>query len=176
MSQPETAWVTVALLGKTRGNRGEVTALPLSDKPDRYQMLREVFLCGGGIAGTEPHIVEKAWFHQDVLIFKFQGVDTISGAERLNGAEVRVPQAERVPLEEGEFFQSDLMGCEVVERSSGTRLGCVTGWEDGGGAGLLVVDSQWLIPFARSICVEIDPQAKRIAVDLPTGLQDVNAS
>jgi 16S rRNA processing protein RimM len=174
VSASESGWVTVALLGKTRGNRGEVTAVPLSDKPERYQALRLVYLEGAG-ATPSPYTVEEAWFHQGVLIFKFQGVDTISDAERLSGAEVRVPAAERVALDPGEYFQSDLVGCEVVERTSGRRLGLVTGWEEGGGAGLLVVDARWLIPFARSICVEIDPGARRIAVDLPDGLRDLNA-
>ncbi|MGO9259436.1 MAG: ribosome maturation factor RimM [Bryobacteraceae bacterium] len=174
MSLPETGWVAVALLGRTRGNRGEVTAWPLSDKPERYQELREVYLEGAGVPEARPYTVEEVWFHQGVLVFKFQGVDTISDAERLYGAEVRVPSAERVALGEGEYFQSDLVGCEVIERASGRTLGRVTGWEDGGGAGLLVVDSHWLIPFARSICVEIDPAAGRIAVDLPAGLKDVN--
>ena len=36
------------------------------------------------------------------------------------------------------------------------------------------MDGDWLIPFARSICVEIDPAAKRIVVDLPEGLLEVN--
>ena len=31
-----------------------------------------------------------------------------------------------------------------------------------------------LIPFARAICVEIDTQAKRILVNLPEGLKDLN--
>ncbi|HTX35982.1 MAG TPA: ribosome maturation factor RimM [Bryobacteraceae bacterium] len=174
MSLPESGWVAVALLGKTRGNRGEVTALPLSDKPERYQALRQVYLEGAG-AEPRPYTVEEAWFHQGALVFKFQGVDTISDAERLSGAEVRVPAAERVALDEGEYFQSDLVGCEIVECSSGRSLGHVTGWQEGGGSGLLVIDSHWLIPFARSICVEIDPAARRIAVELPAGLKDVNA-
>ena len=174
MIPPESGWVTVALLGKTRGNRGEVTALPLSDKPQRYQALRQVYLAGGG-AEPSPYTVEEVWFHQGVLIFKFQGVDTISDAERLSGAEVRVPGAERVALEEGEFFQSDLVGCEIVERATGRPLGHVTGWQEGGGAGLLEVDRRWLIPFARSICTEIDPARRRIAVDLPEGLKDLDA-
>ena len=38
----------------------------------------------------------------------------------------------------------------------------------------LVVDGEWSIPFARSLCVEIDPVARRIAVDLPEGLKDLN--
>jgi 16S rRNA processing protein RimM len=174
VSSPESGWVAVATLGRVRGNRGEVTAWPLSDKPARYQDLREVYLAGAGLPEGRPYTVEEVWFHQGVLVFKFQGVDTIADAERLTGAEVRVPAAERVALEEGEYFQSDLVGCEVIERASGRRLGRVTGWEEGGGAGLLVVDHHWLIPFARSICVEIDPAAGRIAVDLPPGLKDVN--
>ena len=33
-----------------------------------------------------------------------------------------------------------------------------------------------LIPFVRSICVVIDAEAKRIEVDLPEGLKDLNRS
>jgi 16S rRNA processing protein RimM len=102
-------------------------------------------------------------------------VDTISDAELLYGREVRVPASERTKLDEGEYFQSDLIGCEVVDKRTGEPIGRVTAWDEGGGAaGLLVVDDQLLIPFARSICVEIDTTAKRIAVELPEGLKDLN--
>lgn len=165
-------WVTIALLGKTRGNRGEITAIALSSKPERYGALRQVYLFGSG----ECREVEETWFHNGTLIFKFRGVDSISDAELLSGREVRVPLAERAPLEAGEFFQSDLIGCEVVERATGLRIGTVIDWDDSGGAGLLVLEDNILIPFARSICVEIDPAAKRIAVELPQGLKDINRS
>jgi 16S rRNA processing protein RimM len=166
----EGAWVTIALLGKTRGNRGEITALTLSSKPERYSALREVYLFGSG----DRREVETTWFHDGTLIFKFRGVDSISDAELLSGFEVRVPLAERAPLEAGEFFQSDLIGCEVIDCESGARIGAVTDWDDGGGSGLLVIDGNLLIPFARAICVEIDPAAKRIAVNLPPGLKELN--
>jgi len=55
-------------------------------------------------------------------------------------------------------------------------VGRVEAWQDGGGSGLLVVEGGLLIPFARSICVEIDVQARRIAVDLPEGLRELNQS
>jgi 16S rRNA processing protein RimM len=168
----EGAWVTIALLGKTRGNRGEITALSLSSKPERYGALQEVYLFGSG----ERREVETTWFHNGTLIFKFRGVDSISDAELLCGLEVRVPLAERAPLEAGEFFQSDLIGCEVIEHASGVRIGAVTDWDDGGGSGLLVINGDLLIPFARAICVEIDPAAKRIAVELPPGLKELNRS
>jgi len=166
----ESAWVTIALLGKTRGNRGELTALQLSDKPERFQALTEVYLFGSG----ERREVETTWFHNGALIFKFRGIDTISDAEPLTGCEVRVPMAERAPLDPGEFFQSELIGCEVFDHRTGERIGCVTDWQDGSGAGILVVDGHLMIPFARAICLEIDPAARRIAVELPPGLKDLN--
>ena len=86
-----------------------------------------------------------------------------------------MPASERIRLEDGEYFQDDLIGCEVVDRSTGESLGRVTGWDDGGGSGLLMV-GDLMIPFARKICVEIDPAARRIAVDLPQGLKDLNRS
>jgi 16S rRNA processing protein RimM len=168
-AQPE-GWIAIAILGKSRGNRGEVTALPLSGKPERYQALTEVFLFGSG----ERYEVESTWFHNSTLIFKFRGVDTISDAQPLSGAEVRVPASQRTPLEPGEFFQSELVGCTVVDRRTGQSLGMVSAWEDSGGSGILVVDGGLLIPFARSICVEIDPAARRIAVELPEGLKELN--
>ena len=118
--------------------------------------------------------VETTWFHMGTLVFKFRGVDSISDAEALIGAEVRVPASQRTPLDEDEFFQSDLIGCEVFDAATGSRLGIVTAWEDSGGHGLLVVNDSLLIPFARAICKEIDTAARRIAVELPEGLKDLN--
>ena len=172
MSAPEAGWVTVALLGKPRGIRGEVTAFTLSGKPERFASLREAHLAGPD--GTVRHEVEAAWFHGGILIFKFKGIDSIEDAEPLAGAEVRIPADQRAPLDPGEFFQSDLVGCDVVERRSGEHLGRVTDWNDSGGAGLLVVEGDLLIPFARAICVDIDPAARRIEVELPEGLKELN--
>ena len=126
------------MLGKTRGNRGEVTAVALSSKPERYQALKEVFLFaptvlpGAKDTKSNPRGFTSApWFSSSA------GVDSISDAERLYGREVRIPVSQRVTLDEGEYFQSDLIGCEVVDRRPAQSLGRVTGWEDGGGSGLL---------------------------------------
>jgi 16S rRNA processing protein RimM len=170
VTEPVPGWVAVALLGKTRGNRGEITALALSSKPERYESLGAVYLFGSG----ERYDVESVWFHNGTLILKFRGVDTISDAEKLVGAEVRVPESERVALDPGEFFETDLVGCDVVDRATGASLGRVNRFEDAGGSGLLVVESGLMIPFARSICVDINPAARRITVELPEGLKDLN--
>lgn len=167
-SGAEEEWVTVAVLGRARGIRGEITAFALS-KPERYANLREVFLFPEGA----PREVESAWFHDNRLILKFRGVDTMSDAERLTGCEVRVPRGQRLHLEAGEYFESDLIGCEVVERDGGASLGRVTALQDAGCSGVLEVEGGLLIPFVRAICVAIEPEARRIVVDLPAGLKEL---
>ena len=173
MSLPESGWVAIALLGKARGNRGEITALPLSDKPDRYQALHEVYLEGGG-AEPHPYTVEEAWFHQGVLIFKFRGVDTIADAERLSGAEVRVPGSRargagcRASSSNRTWSAAKSWNVPPAAARTRHRMAGRRRRRPAGGR------FPWLIPFARSICVEIDPAARRIAVELPPGLKDLN--
>ncbi len=111
--------------------------------------------------------------HGDHLIFKFEGVDTISDAEKLAGAEVAIPFEQRAELGEDEIYQSDLIGCQVID-ATGRSLGVVTDFEETGGTPLLRVGEELLIPFAKSICTSIDLQNKRIVVNPPEGLLDLN--
>ncbi len=117
--------------------------------------------------------VENTWMHGDHLIFKFKGVDSISDAEKLAGAEVAIPFEQRAALAEDEVYESDLIGCEVFD-ATGRSLGVVTDFEETGGTPLLRVGEDLLIPFAKSICTNIDLDRKRIVVNPPDGLLDLN--
>ena len=171
-SDPE--WIAVAILHRARGNRGEVTAESLSSKPERFARLKQVRLVLGETIST--HEVEQVWEHGGSLVFKFIGVDSISDAEKLRGAEVQIPRSERVALEPGEYFHSDVIGCEVRDRVSDRVIGKVTNFEEYGGPPLIEIDSgRILIPFVKAICVDIQPEAKLIRVDLPEGLENLDA-
>ena len=166
-------WITIAVLGRPRGNRGELTATSLSSRPERFARLGQVRLLGAGVHEGGIYEVAETWEHGGALIFRFQGVDSISDAEALRGAEVQVPRSERIELEDGEYFHSDLIGCEVRERGSARRIGVVTAFEEYGGPPLLEIDhGRLLIPFVKAICVEIRPDEKRITAELPEGLEE----
>ena len=114
--------------------------------------------------------------HGDQVIFKFKGVDTISDAEKLRGADVLIPLDERPEIPEGEFYRSDLVGCEVIAHD-GQPLGVVESWQETGGTPLVEVKKkdgkELLIPFAKSIFTKIDLNQRRIEVNLPEGLLDL---
>jgi len=142
--------------------------VPLTSQPER---LKSVFV------NETPMEVERTWMHGDHLIFKFQGIDTISDAEKLAGAEVSIPFEQRAALAEDQVYQSDLIGCEVVD-ATGRSLGVVSDFQETGGTPLLDVKTpagrELLIPFANSICTNIDLEQKKIVVNPPEGLLDLN--
>jgi 16S rRNA processing protein RimM len=91
--------------------------------------------------------------------------------------EVQVPIEQRAQLDAGNYFVSDLVGCEVWEAGAASALGSVRDVEFPGSAPLLAIDTkegEVLVPLAAEFCVRIDVKAKRIEVTLPEGLVDLN--
>jgi len=116
--------------------------------------------------------IERFWFQKGRIIFKFAGFDSIETAETLRGAEVCIPESEAVELETDEFFDWELAGC-AVETVAGERIGRVKELMRTGGTEILVVEGaekEYLIPFAETICVEVDVENKLIKIDPPEGL------
>jgi len=164
--------VAVARVVKPRGIKGEVACEMLTDFPERFEGLESVtaVLPDGG---KRELTIEEHWFQQDRLVLKFTGVDSIEDAETLRNAEICVSESNVVELADGEFFDWQLEGCRV-ETIDGQSLGKVTELMRTGGTEILVVkgDKEYLIPFAESICVEVDIDNKRIVIDPPEGLLD----
>jgi len=180
----------VALLVRPHGVRGEVAAEILTDFPERLTKLSRVTLWNG-IGAPRNVEVRRCWLshsHGGQAIFHFATSNSVDDAKKLVGFEVRIPLAERAKLPDGSYYISDLVGCDVVEMN-GAKVGVVRGVEINGdnvqGTPLLVVDvdssrtaatsNEILIPLAQDICVRVDLNARRIEVNLPEGLLDLNA-
>ncbi|HKP68368.1 MAG TPA: ribosome maturation factor RimM [Pyrinomonadaceae bacterium] len=163
--------VAIAKLLKPRGLRGELVAELLTDFPERFENLETVI--GVLPDGTRRDLrIADVWFQKDRVILRFEGIDSIEQAETLRNVEICVPESESVELDEDEFFDWQLEGCEV-RTIDGESIGKVLKVMRTGGTENLVVDGdgkEYLIPFAGSICTEIDVEEKLIRVDLPEGL------
>jgi len=121
--------------------------------------------------------VEDLWPHKGLLVLKFAGVETISDAELLIGAELQLPRSERAELEPGWTYLSDLVGCTVFDGER--EIGPIEDVTFGAGeAPLLVVKSgaklPYEIPFAQAYLEKVDLERKQIRMRLPEGLLDVN--
>ncbi len=131
--------------------------------------------------------VEDLWPHKSFLVLKFQGIETISDAEPLLGAELQLPRSERAELEPGWTYLSDLIGCTVFDGQR--EIGEIEDVQFGAGeAPLLVVRDKkqrgkerkraklpYEIPFAEAYLEKLDLERKQVRMKLPEGLLEVNA-
>ncbi len=160
---------------RTRGNKGELFAEVYSSQPGRAERLQNVRLDKDGARRLAR--VEHVWLHNGRPILKFAGVDSISDAEKLEGADVLIEEAERELPGEGEYSHEDLVGCTVVNGDGEQPIGVVRSVEEYGGPPLLKLEAadgrEILVPFARSICREIDIAGKVIRARLPEGLTEL---
>ncbi len=163
--------ITIAKVAKTRGLRGEVVAELLTDFPERFDGLVDII-------GTLPNgnridlKIEQYFFQKSRIVLKFAGYDTIEQGEELRSVEISVPESEAVELKADEFFDWQLEGCKV-ETIDGELIGTVRELLRTGGTEVLIVagpEKEFLIPFAESICIEVDVEEKLIRIDPPEGL------
>ena len=146
-----------------------------SDVPDRFTSgMQFSALAKDGVRREVK--LEEFWPHKEFLVMKFQGIDSISDAERLIGSELQIPAVERAQLASGWNYVSDLEGCTVFDGA--LEVGKVADVEFGAGdAPLLVVKSgasSYEIPFAEAYLKRVDLKGKRIDMLLPDGLLEVN--
>ena len=121
-------------------------------------------------------LIEDVRFHQHRPIVAFDEVATMTEAEQLASAELRVPLATLGRLPAGVFYHHELTGCRV-ETVEGEMVGSVSGVEGDGGVHRLVVageSAEILVPLVDEICVRIDLSAAVITIDPPDGLLDLN--
>ena len=172
------AWREMAVVGtvaRTHGRHGEVVVNPETDFPEeRFRTGGTLFLERAG----EPVAVRirEAWFHRGRPVIAFDGMETLGEAERLRGAELRVPETALHPLPADTWYEHDLVGCMVCTMS-GDKVGTVGGIEGPAGAKRLIVRQAGCevdVPLVAEICVSIDVGAGSIVIDPPEGLLEVN--
>lgn len=166
--------VVIAEVLRPRGNRGEVWVRSQTDVPGRLEHLKSatVQLANGTDVPVE---IAAAWRHKGDWVLKFAGVDSIDAAECFRGADLCLPFTERGRLAEGDFFEWDLIGCDVVDSATSERVGRVEGWQRHGAAPLMQVrngDREVLIPFVSALS-EVDLAGRTIRVEIPEGLLDL---
>ena len=172
--------VVIGAIIRPRGHRGELLIKSQSDVPGRFEQLKraQARLPDGRDVAVE---VAAAWLHDGEWVLKFAGVDSIAAAEHLRGAEIWVSPEERGQLPEGEFFESDLIGCALVDGATGSEIGRIAAFQASAdpmrvGPPLMQVSvngREVLIPFVPAICREIDLAARTIRVELPEGLLEL---
>lgn len=170
---PEPRYLAVGRVSRPHGVRGELRVKVLTDYPGRLGQHAYFYLA----SPDSPEIVrrypvEKLRHHKEVLLLKLGGCDDRNGAEELRGQLVQIPTEEAVPLEEGEYYDFQLIGVKV-EAESGESLGQVVEVLKTGANDVYVVRGPWgevLLPAVKDVVLKLDIEARQMVVNLLPGL------
>ena len=152
------------------GLRGELKVDVMTDFPERFALLRTVYL------GEEmtPYTLSGADLRPSgrQVVLRLQGCKTIEQAEELRGQMVWIPIEEAVVLPEGQYYVHQVLGL-AVETEAGEPLGRLKEVLATGSNDVYVVSDgqrEVLIPVLEEVILNVDLAAHKMVVHLPEGL------
>ena len=165
----------VGRIARAHGIKGQVIVNPETDfLEERFKPGAELFVSRGG--SVERVTLTTVRFHRDRPVIGIDGVEDMNAASKLAGLELRIPAERLSELPAGSYYRHDLVGCRI-ETSGGQLVGTVKAVEGNAGGSRLVIDTpggEVLVPLAVEICTTIDTTGKRIVIEPPAGLLELN--
>ncbi|MDQ0337529.1 16S rRNA processing protein RimM [Caldalkalibacillus uzonensis] len=173
-----TKYYTVGKIVNTHGIRGEVRVITVSDfKEQRYQPGNTLYyFVNHQQVDGKPLTVASHRTHKQFDLLTFEGHHTINDVEQYKGGLLKVPEDEREPLPEGEYYFDQIIGCQVVT-DAGETLGTVETILTPGANDVWVVKApgrkrEILIPYIEDVVKEVDVDRKQITIHVIEGLLD----
>jgi 16S rRNA processing protein RimM len=167
--------VVVGQVSGAHGLNGNLSVRTFGGDPDHLQQSPTVLLAQSedDPAAESFEVIRVFSGRKGEVRITLVGVEDRTAAERLRGRLVCVDAECLGPLEEGEYYSYQLVGCRV-ETVAGKLIGSVIEiWSTGAPDVLVVADDrgkQHLIPAAEGLLQEVDIEGRRIVVELVAGL------
>jgi 16S rRNA processing protein RimM len=165
----EPRFLVIGRILKAHGVRGEMRVEILTDKPERFTWLEEVY-----IGKDDPQLkkIKAVRFHKSWALLKLQDCDDRDAANLLRSQLVQVPESEAIPLEEGEYYLHQLIGLRV-QTEEGEYLGSITEVIETKANNVFVVkkdSAEILLPDISEVIREIDFESGIVTVRPLPGL------
>ena len=170
----EMGWLNVGTIVNTHGIRGEIKVKSHTDFPEvRFGAGSRLTLLPPD--GNVPFEVEvqRARLHKNMYVVKLKGFDNINDVEKFKGGKLVVRDDDRVPLEEGQYYVRDIVGCTVVT-DDGRQLGVIRDVLSPGANDVWVVKRpkgrDVLLPVIDEVVLDVDVARRTVKVHVMEGL------
>lgn len=160
---------------RPQGLSGEVKVAVVSPRPERFNLLKRVYLKKDNVQTYTIEAVRLTAGIGRFVYIKFKEVTTRTAAESLRGAEILVEQQDLIQLQQDEYFIHDLIGCRVLSEQ-GVYIGEIIDVLQLSSNDVYVLQSETgkeiLIPAIKEVVKKIAPESKQVIVHLLEGLID----
>ena len=150
--------IALAAVAGAHGVKGELRLKLFSDSIESLSRHGQMY-----VGGAERRLLSIRDAKSPVA--RFEGIDDRSAAEALRGSLIEIDRSALPPLEEGEYYHSDVIGLSALDHD-GKPVGKVIAVENYGAGDLLEIELEGgrtsLIPFTRG---SADLEDGRIVLD-----------
>ena len=138
---------------------------------------------GNGEAKPKPAdvgtIIGVVKFFKQMAIVKLKDIDSIDEISKYRGMDLLVAREDAVPLKEGEYYISDVLGCKIIT-DDGEEYGTVSDVIETGANKVLEVKpnkahsdlKEFYLPYIPDCVLEVNIAERFIRVYLMPGLLD----
>jgi 16S rRNA processing protein RimM len=152
---------------RTHGLFGDILCKPLTHDLERHSLLKRVYLefQNGDI---KEAVVSHSEIYGLLWKFRFEGLDTPEAVKPWTNAYVLLPESERLPAPEGEFYFSDFENFEAVD-IHGSIVGKVLSAQEMPSVNvfnLLVGTKEIVAPWIDDCVLNVDMKEKKITVNV----------
>ncbi|MDR1361348.1 MAG: ribosome maturation factor RimM [Rickettsiales bacterium] len=151
----DTQKILVGKIVAAQGLRGEVRVHTYTQSPLDFAKLA---IINEQLANKKIKFI-RAVPNSPVAILKIAGVDDRNAAEALRGTELFVNRSDMPALPDGEFYQTDLIGCAVLRDDE--KIGAVAAMYNFGAGDILELNNGDMISFAGA---DVDLPRREIKV------------
>lgn len=161
----------VGVITATHGIKGEVKVFPTTDDIKRFDYLKKVFI--DSREGLIQAKVAGVRYFKNLVILKFKGINDINDVEKYKKCPLLVTREDAVPLEEGEYYITDIIGINAVS-DDGVVLGTIKDVLQTGANDVYIIQTEdkkeILVPAIKQCILNVDLDKKEMKIHLLEGL------
>ncbi len=166
-------YVLIGRILRPHGVRGMLKVMPETDDPQRFHLLKRVWLRRADGTRQEIEVDQVRVIDRSVLL-SLRGITTRDAAEAWRGSEIEIPGDQLLPLAENRHYYFELIGLAVMTED-GEPIGTVKDIISYPANDVYVVmagDREVLLPDSPDIIRSIETEKGRIVIHPLPGLLD----
>jgi 16S rRNA processing protein RimM len=155
--------LATGVIRTSHGIKGYVKVHMFSEEISHISIGQEILLKKGALEKTA--VIEDISQSGGEPLIKFDFIRNPEDGRQYSGWEIWIPRTLCSPLQEGEYYQADIIGCDVF--SEGNLVGSVVSVIDGAQAPLIEIstpDGVRLVPFMSQYVAEVNIEARKLTL------------
>lgn len=145
--------IIIGKIGAAHGVRGDMKVYPLTDFPDRFNIIKKAYV--------DDQLIEivSTRYQNNFVVMKVKGINSREEVARFTNKLLKIDRSDVPPLAEGEYYSFDIIGLQVINQDN-EILGEITEILKTGSNDVYITKAkdgrQILLPALKKVVTEIN--------------------